>query len=134
LDELVASQHRVAVYALNAKEDEMRRVGVTIVRDAEHIDNTRIKNQRGLFTLLPSNRPTLDECFEKQSGSRRSPPKTLAVKFSLPYSDATLAIRDLELMDISARRIYNDWTGVCSAANMICWLDLNSSPLAKGPT
>jgi FRG domain len=128
--EVRASKDHVAVFALLQKGitgDEWDKMGVLFLTDLENTENTRIKNQRGLFTLLPPSYLTLDDCVIEYCKINSVPVKSLLVKFGLPYSSAISAIRDLELMDINARRIYDDWGGVCSSANMRSLLSFHNT-------
>jgi hypothetical protein len=120
--EINVSKDYVAVYALRKRGPGIQRywheMRIMLVTTMETAENTRIKNQRGLFTLLPPDISALDDCLIAYCARTGRPINSLLIKFGLPYHSVVDAICDLELMDINARKIYDDWPGVCSSANM----------------
>jgi hypothetical protein len=114
------ANRQFAIYALQQSGDGIKplweSMGVTFPRPW-HPENSRIRYQRGLFTLIPPPYQTLDDCLEK---FRHLIPSKLSLikRFTLPYSEAARTIEDLELMDINARRLYGDLEGACKSAKL----------------
>jgi hypothetical protein len=125
--EIAGSKDRVAIFALRrygeidsgpadrSVKTHWRGMGVQIFDDFNR-RNLRIRNQRGLFTRLPYGHRHLDSLVEEFCRRHDIDVDGFLVKFTMPYSATIDAIEDLELMDITPRRIYGDLIGVCKAA------------------
>jgi hypothetical protein len=120
--EIDASNDYVAVFALRKAPAHIEKIWdamrVKLLKPPPMVDNTRIKNQRGLFSMSPLDVNYLDDYVVDYCRKLKMSTNTVLLKFGLPYRSMIEAIKDLESMDINPRRIYDDWSGVCSAANM----------------
>jgi hypothetical protein len=111
-----ALKERLAIWALrgNGAEDHWKAMGVQILPG--DVSNTRIRNQLGLFTLLPPDEPNLENCVLKYCRSAAVSVQELLIQFTLPFHSIHEAMEDLSMMDITPRRLYGDLEGACAAA------------------
>jgi hypothetical protein len=112
---------RLAILALRRDEggavrEIWSKMGITFIEDWSG-ENSRIRNQLGLFSLLPDGVDTLDACLEAYC-LRHGVTDVTIYKYMLPYDCILEIMADLALMDITPRRIYGGWEGVCKAAKL----------------
>ncbi len=122
--ELNALSDRLSLFALRKNVHpytaDWKRMKVEFV-DFRDIDNPRVRTQLGLFTVLPTNHKTLDDCIEsycRGRAGRKLSVSDFLLKFTLPYSAVFDALVDLELMDITPRRLYEGLEGICKSAKL----------------
>lgn len=100
-----------AIWALDLRErlwDDER--GVAVV-NASAANVARLRNQGGHFTLNRTPFPTLEEYVDKSRGTARP-----LIKASLPISEASAALADLDAMGINHAAAYPEITGCVLAA------------------
>jgi hypothetical protein len=114
-DHLVVPRERfdhVAVWALHARNPVWsRQHGVDIV-SAPSLDNVRLRNQGGKFTLARAPFATLEEYVE------RFATEVALTKCVLPAADAEHALSDLDAMGINSYDLFPDLTGLAARATM----------------
>jgi hypothetical protein len=114
-DHLVARHERfdhVAVWALHAQNPVWSRDrGVEIV-SAPSLDNVRLRNQGGKFTLSRAPFATLEDYVERFAGDMA------LTKCVLPAVDAEHALSDLDAMGINSYDLFPDLTGLAARATM----------------
>jgi len=102
-------RHDCAVWAINVAEFQnavpARDVKIVSIIDVENI---RLRNQDGLFTLNSTSEYSIDRYVERAGGGSRS----AITKFVLPVREAKGAIEDMFLMGISPRTVYPGYSGV----------------------
>ncbi len=115
--ELETLKQRFAIFAIRQRcGAHWERMKVDFISDTEPL-NRRIRPQLGYFTITNSSDEPLEQIIGSYCAKHRGlSMEDFLVKFTLPYSAALAALRDLESMDITPRRIYADLTGVCRAA------------------
>ena len=116
--EAAALLDRLAVFALRSDKAMIpvwKRIGVTLVDD-KNPENQRIRPQLGMFSLLNDAVRDLDQAVGEYCAGRDRSTSDFILKFTLPYSAAFDALRDLDSMDLNPRRIYADLEGVSRAA------------------
>lgn len=114
-DHLVIPHERfdhVAVWALHMRNPVWSRErGVEIV-SAPSLDNIRLRNQGGKFTLSRAPFATLEEY------AGRFATDTALTKCVLPAADADHALSDLDAMGINSYDLFPDLTGLAARATM----------------
>jgi hypothetical protein len=114
-DHLVIPHERfehVAVWALHVQNPVWcREHGVEIV-SAPSLDNVRLRNQGGKFTLSRAPFATLEEYVE------RFATELALTKCVLPAADADHALSDLDAMGINSYDLFPDLTGLAARATM----------------
>ncbi len=101
----------IAVWALNTANPIWKReMGVELVR-AHSLENDRLRNQEGVFTVNRTPSPTLEAYV------RSARPSGVALrKFILPASEGPVALSDLAAMGIVAGRLFPGITGAAEEA------------------
>jgi hypothetical protein len=74
------------------------------------LDNVRLRNQSGRFTLSRTPHNSLEEHVRHCDVSDRP-----LIKMVLPASEAAYALPDLEAMGVSAMHLFPDFTGLTEA-------------------
>ncbi len=109
--ELEGSGH-VAIWALHEESAVWsREVGVEIV-SAPSLQNVRLQNQSGKFTLSRTQFTSLEEFVE------RCATDVALTKCVLPASEAVQALPDLDSMGINHYHLFPDLTGLASRATL----------------
>ncbi len=110
-------EDRLAIFALRRYgcDDDWKKMKVKFIED-DAPANKRIRPQLGLFTLTPHKYASLEACIGSYCRIAKVPIEKFLTKFTLPYNAAFGALADLELMDITARRIYADIDGISRSA------------------
>ncbi len=107
-----ASFDHVAVWALHLDNPVWSRErGVEIV-SAPSLDNVRLRNQGGRFTLSRAPFATLEEYVERFATD------VALTKCVLPAADAEHALSDLDAMGINSYDLFPDLTGLAGRATM----------------
>jgi FRG domain len=102
----------VAVWALHARDPVWRRThGVELVT-APVVDNLRLRNQGGRFTLSRAPFDTLEEYVE------RFATEVALTKCVLPAAEAEPALSDLDSMGITSFELFPDLTGLATRTAM----------------
>lgn len=110
----------VAIWCLHLNDIVLHQdIGVQIVI-VKQIENLRLRNQDGLFTLLKSPDNSLDQ-FVNRLGSKFQQP--ILRKILVPTCDIKLALADLDSMGINFSTIYPDINGVAMYAKMKVYFD-----------
>jgi len=108
----------VAIWALHVENPVWsREMGVEIVT-APALENIRLRNQSGKFTLSRTPFTSLEEYAE---GCATDPALTKVV---LPATEALPALPDLEAMGINSHHLFPDLTGLAKMATMRQLLEL----------
>ena len=95
-----------ALIALNTTSAVWKaRAGVSLARLPE-VSDLRIFNQRGNFTLNESLHPSLDEYVEAYAKTPQAIATWVMQRWVVPWSEASVALRDLELMGISSETMF----------------------------
>jgi hypothetical protein len=106
------SFEQVAVWALHLNNPVWSRdKGVEIV-SAPSLDNVRLRNQGGKFTLSRAPFATLEEYVERFAHD------VALTKCVLPAGDAEHALSDLDAMGINSYDLFPDLTGLAARATM----------------
>jgi len=122
------SYHQVGVWVLHAENPVWSRShGVEIVR-APALDNVRLRNQNGLFTLSRAPFATLEEYVDRVAT------EVALTKCVLPAADAGLALSDLDAMGINSFTLFPDLTGLARLATMRAYLHADPAPELGGQT
>lgn len=107
-----ASYENVAVWALHMHNPVWSRDrGVEIV-SAPSLDNVRLRNQGGKFTLSRAPFATLEDYVERFATD------IALTKCVLPAADAEHALSDLDAMGINSYDLFPDLTGLAARATM----------------
>jgi hypothetical protein len=108
---------RVAVWALDRSSEAWSAdVGVEVVT-VPRIDNARLRNQEGHFTLSRSPFPDLESYLEAVEGRGTvSGGKPSLIQFSIPAKEAENALAELDVMGIKPSRLYPDISGCVVSA------------------
>jgi hypothetical protein len=93
--------------------------GVEIVTPPA-LDNVRLKNQSGKFTLSRTPFATLEEYVEEFSAG------SALTKVVLPASEALPALPDLDSMGINSYHLFSDLTGLAKMATMRLLVELTT--------
>lgn len=110
LDSSESQHHMVAVWALDTESDVWsRETGVEIVAPPA-LENLRLRNQSGRFTLARTQFRSLEEHVQHADWS--SPP---LLKMVFPATEAVYAIPDLDAMGVTAERLFPDFTGLAES-------------------
>jgi len=105
------SQHMVAVWVLDTESEAWseEKGGVEIVSPPT-LENLRLRNQAGRFTLARTSCSSLEEHVQLAEWS--IPP---LLKMLFPATEAVHAIPDLEAMGVTAERLFPDFTGLAES-------------------
>jgi hypothetical protein len=109
---LTASHRQVAVWVLHLGDPLWSAGGVEVVA-APSINNNRLRNQSGRFTLCRAAVASLEEYVEKVSGAGVALTRCL-----IPAAEAAVALGDLDAMGITDRELFPDLTGLADLATM----------------
>ena len=109
---------KLAVYALDSRSYVWQSRGVSLIRVPPK-QNVRLRNQDGRFTLLESPCNSLEEHLALLSEDGPWP----LYQFVLPVQEARHALSDLDLMGITAARLYPDLQGCALNAKLSVLLD-----------
>lgn len=102
------STQSVAVWALDAGSDAWsKETGVEIVAPPT-LDNIRLRNQLGRFTLSRTPFSSLEEHVRHSDVQGQKP----LIKLTFPASEAPHALPDLEAMGVSAEYLFPDFSGL----------------------
>jgi FRG domain len=102
--------HQVAVWALDTSSHAWSsEMGVEVLAPPT-LDNVRLRNQSGRFTLSRTPHNSLEDHVRHCE----VPGKPL-IKMLLPASEASYALPDLEVMGVSAAHLFPDFTGLTEA-------------------
>jgi hypothetical protein len=102
----------VAVWALHLDNPVWSRESGVEVVSAPALDNVRLRNQGGKFTLCRAPFGTLEEYVD------RFGTETAFTKCVLPAADAEHALSDLDAMGINSYALFPDLTGLAATATM----------------
>lgn len=103
----------VAIWALDARLDVWSAESGVMIVTVPTVGNIRLRNQAGCFTQARTPKPTLEEYVE--SLGLEEPALT---QFAMPAHDAERALAELEMMGITAARVFADLQGAATAATM----------------
>jgi len=99
--------HKVAVWVLDTTSQAWSaEMGVEVVAPPT-LDNLRLRNQSGRFTLSKTPHYSLEEHVRHCDVSGRP-----LIKVLLPATEAAYALPDLEAMGVSAAHLFPDFTGL----------------------
>jgi hypothetical protein len=117
----LTDEARVAVWALDTQSTMWSaELGAQVVSVPTRID-PRIRNQGGVFTVCVGTVGSLEE-YHNQAAPRQP----ALYQFSVPREQATIALRDLNAMDINHARLFPGYDGCVRAARLrIAWGDDN---------
>lgn len=93
------------VYALNKRAGAWLSDSGVVVVDSHAIQNERLLAQRGVFTNNKSPERSLEEYCERYYRSAQTPELAL-VRLLVPRRDATIALRELEVMRITSEEMF----------------------------
>ena len=99
-----------------------KETGVEIVTPPA-LDNIRLFNQSGKFTLARTPLPTLEEYVEQTATD------LALTKVMLPSTEAAMALPDLDSMGINGYHLFPDLTGLASTTTMRLLMNLTTPPL-----
>ena len=104
--------HQVAVWVLHLDNPVWsRRSGVEVVA-APALENVRLRNQGGRFTLCRASIGTLEEYVERFADD------VALTKCVLPAAEAGRALSDLDAMGITGAELFADLSGIATLATM----------------
>jgi hypothetical protein len=107
------SWESVAIWALDQTNGIWRKdMGVEIVNILP-VENARMRNQFGKFTLSRTPFDSLEEYVRRSGTEERA-----LVKMDIPATDAKTALVELDCMGINHARIYPEISGYASSARM----------------
>jgi len=110
-------RQRAAVYVLNASDEIFKGFHTLKLIRSAPLDNLRSAAQRGRFTLnLSSHADLLSELRLIHSNTVEDPPEWIVHKLTVPRADASLALRDLELMGITSETLFLGLEGTAKYA------------------
>jgi hypothetical protein len=122
-----SAKGKVAIYALDTSSYAWQGRGVSLIRIPPR-HNVRLRNQDGRFTLLESPCTSLEEHLALLSADGPWP----LYQFILPVSEAHHALNDLDLMGITATRLYSDLQGCALNSKLSVLLAARSANSATG--
>ena len=105
-------QHQVAVWVLHLNNPVWSRQGGVEVVAAPALDNVRLRNQGGRFTLCRASIGTLEEYVDRFADD------VALTKCVLPAADAGRALSDLDAMGITSAELFPDLSGIATLATM----------------
>jgi hypothetical protein len=94
---------------------------------APSYQNTRARNQAGFYTLSRSAHNSLEEVVTRCTDVT----DVALTRVLLPLDDVRTALADLDLMGISALRLFPDLTGAATACKVRMLLELGSTNHAR---
>jgi hypothetical protein len=104
--------HQVAVWVLHLDNPVWARQGGVEVVAAPSLDNVRLRNQGGRFTLCRASIATLEEYVERFADD------VALTRCVLPAGEAGRALSDLDAMGITSAELFADLTGTATLATM----------------
>jgi hypothetical protein len=102
----------VAVWVLHLENPVWSRDGGVEVVAAPSLDNLRLRNQGGRFTLCRASIATLEEYVDRFADG------VALTKCVLPATDAGRALPDLDAMGITSAELFPDLSGIATLATM----------------
>ena len=105
-------QHHVAVWVLHLDNPVWARQGGVEVVAAPALENVRLRNQGGRFTLCRASIGTLEEYVERFAED------VALTKCVLPAAEAGRALSDLDAMGITSAELFADLSGTAKLATM----------------
>jgi hypothetical protein len=107
-----ARPHQVAVWVLHLDNPVWSRQGGVEVVAAPALDNVRLRNQGGRFTLCRASIGTLEEYVDRFADD------VALTKCVLPAAAAGRALSDLDAMGITSAELFPDLSGIATLATM----------------
>jgi hypothetical protein len=104
--------HQVAVWVLHLDNPVWSRGSGVEVVAAPALDNVRLRNQGGRFTLCRASIGTLEEYVERFADD------VALTKCVLPAAEAGRALSDLDAMGITGAELFADLSGIATLATM----------------
>ena len=104
--------HQVAVWVLHLDNPVWSRPGGVEVVAAPPLENVRLRNQGGRFTLCRAPIATLEEYVERFAAD------VALTKCVLPAAEAARALSDLDAMGITSAELFPDLSGIATLATM----------------
>jgi hypothetical protein len=104
--------HQVAVWVLHLDNPVWSRPGGVEVVAVPALENVRLRNQGGRFTLCRASIGTLEEYVERFADD------VALTKCMLPAVEAGRALSDLDAMGITSAELFPDLSGVATLATM----------------
>jgi hypothetical protein len=104
--------HQVAVWVLHLDNPVWSRAGGVEVVAVPALDNVRLRNQGGRFTLCRASIGTLEEYVDRFADG------VALTRCVLPASEAGRALSDLDAMGITSAELFPDLSGVATLATM----------------
>jgi len=104
--------HQVAVWVLHLDNAVWSRPGGVEVVAVPALDNVRLRNQGGRFTLCRASIGTLEEYVDRFADG------VALTRCVLPASEAGRALSDLDAMGITSAELFPDLSGVATLATM----------------
>lgn len=96
-------RQRCAIYILNAKKDIFKGFHTVKLIHQPPLENKRAAAQRGRFTLnLSAQADLIAELKQIHANAAERPSSWIVQKLSIPRVEASLAMRDLELMGVTS--------------------------------
>ena len=107
---------QVAVWVLHLEDPVWASAGGVEIVNPPTLDNVRLRNQGGRFTLFRGAFDCLEDYVERFATS------TALTKCLLPASEAPRALSDLDAMGINPHGLFPDLTGLANLATMRAYL------------
>ena len=104
--------HQVAVWVLHLDNPVWSRPGGVEVVAVPALENVRLRNQGGRFTLCRASIGTLEEYVERFADD------VALTKCMLPAVEAGRALSDLDAMGITSAELFPDLSGIATLATM----------------
>lgn len=123
-----AADAKPTVYALDTRSYAWQGRGVSVIRTPPG-ENSRLRNQEGCFTLLESVATSLEDHLAALPAEEPWP----LYQFTIPAQDAIHALSELDVMGITASRLYPDLQGYAWNAKLSVLIE-RSVGRAVGPT